>query len=255
VLDLKAIRGIWQGDHALVQSLIPQIEEAWGRVDPLYAIMSTGAKRFLVAALSGDAEEIDANDVRPDRGTAQYALPKPYLCALAFRRIEIGMLAEARDDFEYLSRHEYEDLQRDVAYLLTIVQLAQLAHDLHDPVRAARLEELMEPYAGRYSSGHTTAVRGAVDRYRGLTRWTQGDLDGADAFLCAAIEQEHKMRAPPWEALARLDRVRLLLQRQTDDDRESAAEELKRVDEILSHVDTPGFTDRADRLRAQFARG
>jgi len=250
VLDLKALRALWQGDHALASRLLPEIAAAWAQVDPLYSLMSTGAKRYLIAALSGDSEAIDATEVRRPAGGASYALPKPYLCALAFRRNEIGMVEEAREDFEFLSRHDYADLQHDVTYLLTLVQLAQLTHDLHDEARAARLEALLEPFAGRYSSGHTTAVRGAVDRYRALMRWTLGDLAAADGLLQAAIRQEHAMRAPPWEALGRFDRARLLLDRGQEGDRLAAQVELREAADVCRGLDVPGITSRAEPLTA-----
>jgi DNA-binding winged helix-turn-helix (wHTH) protein len=255
VLDLHALRALWQGHHAVASALLPEVEAAWAQVDPLYSLMSVGAKRFLVAALSGDYELIDANEVRRSSGSGQYALPKPYLCALAFRRLELGMLDEAREDFEFLSRHDYEDLQHDVTYLLTVVQLAQLAHDLYDAPRAAKLEAMMEPFAARYSSGHTTAVRGAVDRFRGLVRWTLGDLDGADALLQEAIALERRMRAAPWEALCRIDRARLLLARGGARDRAAAAEELRAAEEVCTRLDVPGITGRARPVWEQIEGG
>lgn len=254
VLDLQALRALWQGDGAYANALLPEIAEAWSHVDPLYSMMSIGAKRHLVAALSDDFEEIDRNEARRPTGGASYALPRPYLCALAHRRFEIGMVDQAREDFEFLSRHDYGDLQHDVTYLILLVQLAQLAYDLGDAARASRLETLLEPFAGRYASGHTAAVRGTVDRYRALLRWTLGDLAGADALLVRATEQEHAMRAPPWEALTRIDRARLLLERGSEGDRAKAAEELRLVAVACGGLDVPGITRRAEPLRVQLAR-
>ena len=141
------------------------------------------------------------------------ALPRPYQCALALRLIDQGRSDEANEIFEFLSRLDYADLQRDPTYLINLVQLAEMAHHLAARDRVTELEARLDPYEGGYAVSHTTAVRGAVDRYRGLLAWTRGALDIADDRLQRAIEVEQRLGARPWEALARLDRARLLSER------------------------------------------
>jgi hypothetical protein len=122
VLALQALRALWQGDGAYANALLSEIAEAGSHVDPRYSMMSIGAKRHLVAVLSDDFEEIDRDETCRTTGGASYALPRPYLCALAHRRFEIGMVDEAREGFEFPSRHDYDDLQHDVTYLILLLR-------------------------------------------------------------------------------------------------------------------------------------
>jgi len=100
-------------------------------------------------------------------------------------------------------------------------------------------------------AGHTAGVRGAVDRYRGLLFWTRGDLAGAEDLLRAAIDQERRMRAPPWEAFARIDLARLLLRRDVSDDLERAGEELRRVEQICEALPIAGVAKSAESVGRQ----
>jgi hypothetical protein len=94
-------------------------------------------------------------------------------------------------------------------------------------------------------------VRGAVDRYRGLLFWTRGDLDGAEDLLRAAIDQERRMRAPPWEAIARIDLARLVLSRDASDGSSRAGEELRRVEQICKVLPVAGVAKLAEPVKRQ----
>ena len=90
-----------------------------------------------------------------------------------------------------------------------------------------------------------------MDRYRGLLFWTRGDLAGAEDLLRAAIDQERRMRAPPWEALARIDLARLLLSRAASGDLEQAGEELGRVGQICDALPVAGVAKLAEPIQRQ----
>jgi DNA-binding winged helix-turn-helix (wHTH) protein len=241
LLDVRALRCCWLGDVALGDALIAELGAAWEHVDPAYGLMSVGAKRILIDRIAGRPAPVDESDVRNAIGAGEFALPKPYTCAIAVRLHEQGRVDDAREIFAYLSRLEFADLQRDATYLVTVAQLSELAHRLADADRARLLAPRLEPFAGRYAAGHTAAVRGAVDRYRGLLAWTLGDLDGADTLLAAAVDVEVRMDAAPWEAMTRADRARLALDRGGDGGRALAARELDAADTALARRPAPGM--------------
>lgn len=76
---------------------------------------------------------------------------------------------------------------------------AELAHNLDEKPHAAMLEARLEPFAGRYAIGHTTAVRGTVDRYRALLIWTFDDdsrsLDSAHPTTRPPPPEDHEQRS------------------------------------------------------------
>ena len=225
ITDIEALRALWQGRVAEAEALLPRLRSLWEKVDPLYGVMSAGAKEALIGLL--DRPRAEGEDQLADaRNALRFPVPKPYHCSLALRLLAAGHEAEAREAFEFLSRRDYEDMRRDGSFLISLVMLAELAHRLDDPRRAARLSELLAPFAGRYSVGYTVAIRGAVDRYLGLLAWTQGDPTSAEAHLASAVAAERHMRAPPWEAIARVDLARLLVARGGPDAVSDARREL-----------------------------
>ena len=230
---------------------MPPLERALQEVDPFYALMSLGAKSTIIDRLAGRTRPVSDDELRSSLGTSHFALPRPYACAVGVRLYEEGRLDESRGVFEYLSRRDYADLQRDVTFLVTAVQLAELAHRFEDARRARLLDAVLAPFTGRYAAGHTAAVRGAVDRYRGLLAWTLGELDAAEALLGAAAELEARMDAAPWEAMTRADRARLALDRGGAARRERAVRELELADEALARCDTPGMHGFVETQRAR----
>jgi hypothetical protein len=59
------------------------------------------------------------------------------------------------------------------------------------------------------------------------------------------------MRAPPWEAFARIDLARLLLSRDVSDDLERAREELRRVEQICEVLPIAGVAKLAESVGRQ----
>jgi hypothetical protein len=90
-----------------------------------------------------------------------------------------------------------------------------------------------------------------VDRYRALLTWTQGDLAGADALLASAIAAERRMGAPPFEAMARVDRARLLAERGGRRAAASARAELDAAETCCAGLELPGIQALIARTRAR----
>jgi len=59
------------------------------------------------------------------------------------------------------------------------------------------------------------------------------------------------MRAPPWEAIARIDLARLQLSRGGSNDLSRAGEELRRVDQICDALPVAGVAKLAEPVRRQ----
>ena len=251
--DAEALRAIWQGRVADAEARLARLRPLWDAIDPLYGVMSAAAKQQLVARLKGGGDAPTPQELAVAHGPQQYALPKPYHCSLALRLFEAGHADEAREAFGFLSRSDYDDVRRDGTFLINAVLLAELAHHLGDVPRASRLAELLEPYAGRYASGYTVAARGAVDRYRALLAWTRGDLAAADALLADAVAAERRMGAPPWEAIAHLDRARLFARRSGAGSADAARGELDAAEACCAGLELPGIRTRVAAARARLA--
>ncbi len=134
------------------------------------------------------------------------ALPEygwPIRCTTLLCALEMGLADEARTQFESLAAQEFEDLPRDSYWLLCAALLAWVCAELGDRERAARLRDLLRPYAERTAFGTALRVVLGPTRYF-LARLGQvlGERDEARADYEAAIERCRRLGARTCELRA-----------------------------------------------------
>jgi hypothetical protein len=87
----------------------------------------------------------------------------PYIRAALIRiGAEVGKGSAVRADLEAMSAADFEDLPKDVTYLCTLGHLARTVVIFGDRARAARLYELLSPYAGHNAPDGMLFYDGAV---------------------------------------------------------------------------------------------
>jgi hypothetical protein len=110
-------------------------------------------------------------------------------------------------------RHNPDSLWMAVGGLLV-----EVARAVGDRERAAVLFRELEPYQGRViMTGLGRATLGPIDRFIGVAAHVAGDLDAADRYLTAAIEQSRMMGAVPHLARALNDRAGVVAERDGED--------------------------------------
>ncbi len=137
----------------------------------------------------------------------------PVLCA------ELGLDEEARQSFDAIASDtadpaagEFARVARDGNWLITMVNLARACLSLGDRGRAARLYELMEPYAGRNAvTGAGIAILGPTSHWLGSLAALLGRAEEAAAHFEAALAMAARMEAIPQLALTRHAYAVLLL--------------------------------------------
>ena len=101
----------------------------------------------------------------------QYPVLDVARSALALAHVEAGREAEARVQFEYSARDDFAALRRDWNWLATMSILTALCVFLQDRERAARIYDLMLPYAERNTMiGWSEVCYGSVSRYLAILR-------------------------------------------------------------------------------------
>jgi DNA-binding SARP family transcriptional activator len=135
---------------------------------------------------------------------------------------ELGLEADAREKFEALARHDFADLPFDSDWLFQMSLLSQVCTSLGDRRRAAKLYELLLPYAGCNVLAYPELSLGSTSRYLGLlasalSRWAE-----AERHFDVAIEMHTEMGARPWLSHTQHDYARMLLARDAPTDRERA---------------------------------
>lgn len=119
-------------------------------------------------------------------------------------------LDEARSVLASLASNDFGDVPRDAGYASSLSLSALVCSAAGDAATAERLYRRMEPLRGRNACAFTVASNGAVDHFLGLLALKAGRMDRARRDLRAALEQNRRMGAVPWEMQGRLALARAL---------------------------------------------
>jgi tetratricopeptide (TPR) repeat protein len=163
--------------------------------------------------------------------------------------VELGHREEAALAFEQLAVAGFAKLERNTMWLVVLSVLADVCAFLGDPPRAAELEELMRPYAGRIAvSGEAWVCLGAADRSLGMLAATRGHWEEAEAYFRHALERNTTLGSPPWLAQTQFGYAQMLLRRGRSGDAELAHDLLASA---LSTAEQLGMLSLAARAQAE----
>jgi hypothetical protein len=156
------------------------------------------------------------------QGAAETRVVPAWRCALAALYAVAGRDGEARRELDALAARDFEDIPRDSNWLTALSLLASVSARLADVPRAARLYELLRPYAGRVAVARFAVLVAPVDLRLGSLASLLGRHEEADAHFDAAWEMAKRMRALSWQAEIRYFGAEWLRRRAAPADRERA---------------------------------
>ncbi len=119
--------------------------------------------------------------------------------------------AKAQAFLDELAANQFADLAFEPTWLHIVANCAAVAAHLADTGRAARLAELMAPYAGQLVTLSSLAYCGSVDHYLGLLAAALGRHQDADGHFASAAVIHQQVGAPAWLARTRLAWARSLI--------------------------------------------
>lgn len=166
---------------------------------------------------------------------------------------ETGREAEAHREFERLAASGFADMPRNDNWLIAMANLTDVCAHFGDVARAARLYELLEPFAGRNVVTLHGLYAGPVDRYLGVLSGMLGERERGAEQLAAAYASAARLNARPAMAIVRLDEARVLAT-----DPEAAGRALELLDEaagIAAEIGASGLADQAEELRERLGGG
>jgi tetratricopeptide (TPR) repeat protein len=131
--------------------------------------------------------------------------------ALALARTEAGMRDEALEVLAIDSASGFSEHPYDSNWLAGIAIYAQACSSLGEPVAAAKLYELLEPW-GDHVAFNSATTWGLVERLLGNLARVLGRYEEAERRLVSAAERHEQMYAPVWLARTRVDLADLLLE-------------------------------------------
>ena len=134
-------------------------------------------------------------------------------CAVAYALVEAARDDEAVVDFERQVKDEFASVPRDHLWTTCMAFLGLTCAALHDAHRAAKLYEMLLPYA-RYNNRMTRigiGSLGPIAHYLGLLAATMARWDAAADHFHAAMQMSTRMAAPVFLANSRYHYAQTLL--------------------------------------------
>lgn len=215
-LLLQTARASLSGDFAAAERFLNEALEIGQRHNRSNALQVYLLQLFGLRRETGGLDGVEL----PLRALADEHPIPAWNCALAFLYGELGREAEARQQFELLAARDFRDLPSDPLWLVSVGSLAEACAYLGDAPRAARLYEMMLPYAGTAVVVGGAVSLGSASRLLGLLARTMGRLDEAVERFEEAIRFDAGMGATPAVARSQRDLGLLLQQRNRPGDRE-----------------------------------
>jgi len=141
---------------------------------------------------------------------------------LALIYSDLGRADDARAEFERLAANDFAAVPRDALWQTCLAYLAEVCAALGDEERAARLYELMLPYAELNVLVGLDFHLGASGRYLGQLATAMRRWDVAEAHFEHALRLDERTGATPWLAHSRYQYGRMLRLRGRPEDRDRA---------------------------------
>ena len=192
---VQAMIAILDGRLEDAQRLRAQARELDQATDPEGE--SWAIQGFLIAHGTDRLGEADEEALR--RCAEMYPGWPIWSAMLARTLIGLGREAEARVEFELCARLDFALVPPTQDRLATLALLAECASALGDAPRAATLQRLLGPYAGRTATMDAgLAAWGSISRVLGLLAHTTGDRAQAAAELERGMIEDRERGAALW---------------------------------------------------------
>ena len=204
----RAMRALLAGSLSLADQLAAEALAAGGPVEAVtasqyYAIQLLGIRRD--QGRMGELEQAARKLVEENPGRPAWRV------ALATMLCEEGRLAEAREEFARLAAGDFDDIPKDLDWIIAMTLLSDVCADLDDGARAALLYARLEPYAdANVVIGLAAVCLGSAASFLGKLAATMGDAALAERHFERALVVNERLRAPACLARTQVDYARAL---------------------------------------------
>jgi len=171
---------------------------------------------------------------------------------LALIYSDLGRTDDARAEFERLAANDFAAVHRDALWQTCLAYLAEVCATLGDETRAARLYELMLPYAELNVLVGLDFYLGASGRYLGQLAAAMSHWDVAEAHFEHALRLDERTGAATWLAHSRYQYGRMLRLRGRSADQERAG---ALIEQALATARALGMHGLAGRIETSAGDG
>jgi tetratricopeptide (TPR) repeat protein len=120
--------------------------------------------------------------------------------------LETGRLEEAGEQLAILAANDFTDIPPDGDWMTTVTLLSEVSAGLGDAPTAARLYELLTPFAQlNVVIGLAALCLGSAARFLGKLALTLGEHEAAAVHFDQALDANARLNAPLWLAHTELE--------------------------------------------------
>ncbi|MBV8219105.1 MAG: hypothetical protein JO325_11620, partial [Solirubrobacterales bacterium] len=204
----RAMRALLAGSLTLADALAAEALAAGGLAEAVtssqyYAIQLLAIRRD--QGRMGELEQaarnlVEENPARP-----------AWRAALATLLAEDGRLSEAREEFSRLAAGDFDDIPKDLDWMIAMTLLSDVCADVGDADRAALLYARLAPYASvNVVIGLAAVCLGSAESFLGKLAATMGQLEVAQRHFERALRANTALGAPGCLARTQVDYARAL---------------------------------------------
>lgn len=246
---------MWQAMRALLAGALDRADrlasEALAAGAPAEAVTASQYYAIQVLAIRRDQGRMGELEQATRQLVSENPARPAWRAALATMLCEEGRLEEAREEFERLAAHDFEDVPKDLDWMIAMTLLSDVCADLGDAERAALLYELLEPYADvNVVIGLAAACLGSAAGFLGKLAATMGRVELAAEHFERAIAANLELHAPACLARVHVDYARAIWSARPGDPR--AGELLDTAAEAAERHGLGAVARTVATLRAEF---
>jgi DNA-binding SARP family transcriptional activator/tetratricopeptide (TPR) repeat protein len=207
---------VWRAMRALLAGALDRADhlaaEALAAGAPAEAVTASQYYAIQILAIRRDQGRMGELEQATRQAVAENPARPAWRAALANMLCEEGRLKEARVEFERLAAHDFEDVPKDLDWMIAMTLLSDVCADLGDAERAALLYERLEPYADlNVVIGLAAACLGSAAGFLGKLAATMGRPERAAEHFERALAANAALQAPGCLARAQVDYARALV--------------------------------------------
>jgi DNA-binding SARP family transcriptional activator/tetratricopeptide (TPR) repeat protein len=183
---------LWEGMRALLTGSLDRADQlasqALAAGGPAEAVTATQYYAIQLLAIRREQGRMGELEHAARRLVADNPSRPAWRAALANLLCEEGRLAEAEEEFERLAANDFEDVPRDLDWIIAMTLLSDVCADLGDGRRAALLYAMLEPYAEvNVVIGFAAVCLGSAASFLGKLAATMGQPELAAEHFERAI--------------------------------------------------------------------
>jgi DNA-binding SARP family transcriptional activator/tetratricopeptide (TPR) repeat protein len=207
---------LWQGMRALLAGSLDRADQLAAKAlaagGPAEAVTATQYYAIQLLAIRREQGRMGELEQAAHRLVADNPGRPAWRAALANLLCEEGRLAEAEEEFERLAAHDFEDVPRDLDWMIAMTLLSDVCADLSDSARAALLYAMLEPYADvNVVIGFAAVCLGSAASFLGKLAATMGEPELAAQHFERALAINSELPAPVCLARTQVDYARAIL--------------------------------------------